>query len=102
VARHTELANAAAGGRGRGGLRHVHAMIGKLDHRVDVMSKPGVVAVERSTSARPGAVEVYRVGGTDENPDIVAKLSVGRRRSGSRTRRLRAGTSARSRPAEGP
>jgi PhnB protein len=24
-----------------------------------------------------GAVEVYRVGGTDENPDIVAQLSVG-------------------------
>jgi len=24
-----------------------------------------------------GAVEVYRVGGTDDNPDIVAQLSVG-------------------------
>ena len=36
----------------------------------------GVEAVE--FYARPfGAVEVYRVGGTDDNPDVVAELSVG-------------------------
>ena len=36
----------------------------------------GVEAVEFYARAF-GAVEVYRVGGTDDNPDVVAELSVG-------------------------
>jgi uncharacterized glyoxalase superfamily protein PhnB len=40
--------------------------------------RPECAAIEFYKAA-VGAVKVYRVGGTDDNPDVVAQLSVGRR-----------------------